>query len=123
MTLKTESKMKNEKGMEHYEKHRKYYGKATKMYFEKGFSYRHISKLIPVAATTIKYWCITFAEANGKKMRSKIYKTHKSDQSTPKLTGISDDIKSLQAEVARLQKELKDEKLRADAYDIMIDIA
>ncbi|MBK5202059.1 MAG: hypothetical protein JJE21_11105, partial [Spirochaetaceae bacterium] len=37
--------------------------------------------------------------------------------------GIPDDIKALQAEVARLQKELKDEKLRADAYDIMIDIA
>jgi len=29
----------------------------------------------------------------------------------------------LQAEVTRLHKELKDEKLRADAYDIMIDIA
>jgi len=56
-------------------------------------------------------------------MRSKIYKTHKSELRTPKLTGIPDDIKSLQSEVAMLQKELKDEKLRADVYDIMIDIA
>jgi len=115
--------MKKEKGMGYYEKHCKYYGKTIKMYFEEGFGYRRISKLIPVAATTIKYWCITFAEANGKKMRSKIYKTHKLAQSTPKLPVIPNDIKSLQAEVARLQKELKDEKLRADAYDIMIDIA
>jgi len=59
--------MKNEKGMGHYEKHRKYYGKVSKMYFEEGFSYRHISKLILVVATTVKYGGITFEEANGKK--------------------------------------------------------
>jgi len=67
MTLKTESKMKNKKGMGYLEKHCKYYWKTTKMYFEEGLSYRCINKLIPVAATTVKYWCITFAEANGKK--------------------------------------------------------
>ena len=115
--------MKNKKEMGYYDKHRKYYAKATKMYFEEGFGYRRISKLIPVAASTVKHWCITFAEVNCTKMRNKIYKTHKSDLRAPKPTGIPDDVKALQAEVTRLQKELKNEKLRADAYDIMIDIA
>jgi len=36
-------------------------------------------------------------------MRSKIHKTHESNQRTPKLTGIPDDIKAVQAEVARLR--------------------
>jgi transposase-like protein len=49
-------------GIGYHEKHRRYYAKATKLYFEKGLGYRRISKLIPVAATTIKRWCIIFAE-------------------------------------------------------------
>jgi hypothetical protein len=47
----------------------------------------------------------------------------KLNNKTPDSATIPDDIKALQAEVARLQKELKHEKLRADAYDTMIDIA
>jgi len=92
LTPKTELKIKNEKEMGYYERYRKYYAKATKMYFEEGFSYRPISKLIPVAATTIKHWCIIFAEANGIKMRNKIHKIHKSNLRTPKLTGFPYDI-------------------------------
>jgi hypothetical protein len=45
--------MKEEKAIGYYEKHRRYYAKATKLYFEKGLGYRRISKLIPVAVTTI----------------------------------------------------------------------
>lgn len=112
--------MKNGKTMGHYEKHRRYYAKVTKLYFEDGLGFLRISKLIPVAATTVKNWCITFAEENGIKMEKKVHKAQK-----PKLKAAdtSNDIKALQAEIARLQKELKREKLRADAYDTLIDIA
>lgn len=123
MTLKTESKMKEEKKLGNHEKQRRYYTKAAKLYFEKGFGYRRISKLIPVAATTIKRWCIIFAEENGITMERKVNAKPKLNKKTPDSTAIPDDIKALQAEVARLQKELKHEKLRADAYNTMIDIA
>ena len=36
---------------------------------------------------------------------------------------LPDDVKALQAELARVKEELRKEKLRADAYDTMIDIA
>lgn len=36
---------------------------------------------------------------------------------------LPEDVKELQAEVARLKKELRHEKMRADAYDMMIDLA
>src|SRR6056297_3567722 len=115
--------MKNGKTMGHYEKHRRYYAKVTKLYFEDGLGFLRISKLIPVAATTVKNWCITFAEENGIKMEKKVHKVQKPVLKRPESTGTPNDIKALQAEVARLQKELKREKLRADAYDTMIDIA
>jgi len=115
--------MKNGKEMGYHEKHRRYYAKVTKLYFEDGFVYLPISKLIPVAATKVKSWCITFAEENGIKMEKKAPKVQKPVLKTPESPGIPNDIKALQAEVAKLQKELKREKLHADAYDTMIDIA
>lgn len=94
------------------------------MYFEDGFGYRHINKLIPVAITTLKRWCDTFAEENGITMEKKVHKEQKKpDLKVPESTWFSNDIKSLQAEIAKLQKELRHEKQRADAYDAMIDIA
>ena len=36
---------------------------------------------------------------------------------------LPDDVQALQAELARVKEELRKEKLRADAYDTMIDIA
>ena len=36
---------------------------------------------------------------------------------------LPDDVKALQAELAKVKEELRKEKLRADAYDTMIDIA
>ena len=38
-------------------------------------------------------------------------------------TDLPEDVKALQEEVLRLKKELKQEKMRADAYDMMIDLA
>ena len=36
---------------------------------------------------------------------------------------LPEDVKALQAEIARLAQDLKYEKMRADAYDTMIDLA
>ena len=36
---------------------------------------------------------------------------------------LPDDVKALQAELLTVKEELRKEKLRADAYDTMIDIA
>ncbi|MGB4576860.1 MAG: hypothetical protein WBI06_08180 [Paludibacter sp.] len=56
-------------------------------------------------------------------MEKKVQKEKKPNPEVPESTGVPNDIAALQAEVAKLQKELKHEKLRADAYDTMIDIA
>lgn len=115
--------METEKGIGHHEKHRLYYSKAVKLYFTNGLGYVRISKIIPVSATTVKNWCITFAAENGITMEKKANEIRKRTTKTSASTEVPNDIKNLQAEVLRLQKELKQEKLRADAYDMMIDIA
>ncbi|MDD5498783.1 MAG: hypothetical protein PHI10_04805 [Dehalococcoidales bacterium] len=56
-------------------------------------------------------------------MDKKVHTVQKPDRNVPDSTDIPSEIKALQAEVAKLQKELKHEQLRADAYDTMIDIA
>lgn len=115
--------MKTEKGIGHHEKHRLYFSRVINLYFTNGMGYLRISKIIPVSATTVKKWCITFAAENGITMEKRSNEIRKRTTKTSASTEVPNDIKNLQAEVLRLQKELKQQKLRADVYDKMIDIA
>ncbi|MCX6309390.1 MAG: transposase [Bacteroidia bacterium] len=114
--------MDNEKKSRTREVHRRYYAKVTRMYYEDRLTHRRISQLIPVSLATVQRWCATFASENGVVIEKQVIMlTQKPKLAKP--IAQPNDVKSLQAEVARLQKALKDEKLRADAYDKMIDIA
>lgn len=115
--------MKKVKKNEFHDKHSLYYAKVVKLYFNDGFGYLRISKILPVSPTTVKKWCITFAEENGLKMERRVIDMGKSTHKTGASKDVPKDVKSLYAEVLRLEKDLKKERLRADAYDTMIDIA
>lgn len=106
----------------YYEKHRKYYDRAVRMYFEEGFEYRRIRKPIPVAVTTLARWCDTFAKENGITMEMKVLRKKSLAPLEPDIVGVVDDIEFLKAEVSRL-RALKQEQLRADAFEAMIDVA
>lgn len=93
------------------------------MYFEEGLGYRRISKLIPVAVTTLARWCDTFAKENGITMEKKVPGKKSPAPLEPDIAGVADDVAFLKAEVSRLRKALKQEQLRADAFDAMIDVA
>ena len=102
-----------------------YYQKVINMYYQEGLSSCHIAKIIPVSRTTVKRWIAIFAEENPHKTP---IMNKRSPQSEPQVArepqkGLPEDVQALQAEVARLKKELRHEKMRADAYDMMIDLA
>lgn len=102
-----------------------YYQKAVDMYYNEGLSYRHIAKIIPVSKTTVMRWIANFAEENPHKapiMNKRLPKLEPQVAQEPQKE-LPEDVKELQAEVARLKKELRHEKMRADAYDMMIDLA
>lgn len=107
------------------EKVAKYYDKVIETRLRTGYSANKLEKLFPVSKRTIRRWIANFAEDNpevpimGKRTVSQkpIIVESGPRQELP------DDVKALQAELAKVKEELRKEKLRADAYDTMIDIA
>ena len=89
------------------------YDEAIRLYYEDQLCGAHIGKKLGVSSSTIYGWLHNFAAAN-----PEIHAQMKKDTGpTP------EDYAKLQAEVARLQKALKDANMRAEFYDTMIDVA
>jgi transposase len=110
---------------------KQYLPKVLHLYFEEGMSYRSISKILPVSFASIGYWIRTFAKEYKSKTEimeaiSNLDKSSReqSGKATDKSnSGSSKDTASLESELANLKEELKYQRLRADAYDEMINVA
>ena len=107
------------------EKRDKYYGLVTDMYFKDGASITAISKRISTPRNTIRRWIRNFAEENAIEMPTKTYCKHYDKQTyRSDIQSMAEgDTKALKAEIMRLEKELKREKLRADLNDEIINVA
>ena len=102
-----------------------YYEEAVNLCVKEGLSIRGISKIIPVGKSTIAKWIANFAEDNphiASIMKKRSTKQAPQIEQEPR-ADLLEDMKALQEEVLRLKKELRHEKMRADAYDMMIDLA
>ena len=102
-----------------------YYEQAIDLYYKEGLSVRRIAKIIPVSKTTVMRWIANFAVDYPQEapIMKKRYIKPEHQVEPESRTDLPEDVKALQAEVLRLKKELKQEKMRADAYDMMIDLA
>lgn len=102
-----------------------YYDKVIAARLQHGYSSRRLSKLFPLSKHTIQRWIANFAEDNPEvPIMGKRTKSQKPISVEPEpRQELPDDVKALQAELAKVKEELRKEKLRADAYDTMIDIA
>ena len=92
---------------------------------ENGYGETRISRILPVGHSTVSRWIANFAAENDVKpirMPKSKKQIHKPIQSPSSIQQDSDS-HFLRAEVSRLQAQLKHEKLRADAYDEMINVA
>ena len=91
----------------------RYIDEAIRLYYEERWGYGCIGKKLGISPSTVAHWISIFAETN-----PEIHEQMKKDTTpTPK------DYAKLQAEVARLQKALKTEHMRAELYNKMIDVA
>ncbi|MDR0737741.1 MAG: transposase [Prevotellaceae bacterium] len=110
---------------------RQYLSKVLHLYFEEGMGYRSISEIIPVSFASIGYWIRTFAKEYKSKTEimeaiSNLDKSSREESKKAKdnaNTSSSKDTDFLEAELASLKEELKYQRLRADAYDEMINVA
>ena len=104
-----------------------YFDIAMDLYFHKGVGATQIIRQIPISRSMLYRWIAKFAEANGLKKSSDMSKNTAKGQ--PKSTlqegqsGSTDDVQVLRARIEELEEQLRHEKMRAEAYNTMIDIA
>lgn len=116
--------------------------KAVQMHMESGYTLECISKIFGSSKSTIWRWINNFAEENAKEKKSMNESHPQSDAPNDTLAVVSlskkednelssdtDTISmvvaqsSAEEELVRLRQLLQKEKLRADAYEEMIDVA
>lgn len=105
----------------HTKKQLLYFDEVIRLHREYGYGEDRISKILPIGHATVSRWISIFAADNKEKSvrmkKRKPYREVISSATNPV------DIKTLEREVIRLQAQLKQESLRADAYDEMINVA
>ena len=107
------------------QKKEQYYDKVIEARLLNGYSVRRLTKIFPLSKHTIERWIANFAEDNPEVpiMGKRVAKPRPVIVEPEQRQELPDDVQALQAELARVKEELRKEKLRADAYDTMIDIA
>jgi transposase len=110
----------------HTNKQKQYLEEVIKLHYEKGYGEYRISRILPIGHSTVSRWLRIFAAENVDKsvqMSRTKSKPQTQPQPTPSWSSSVNEIKELQAEVVRLEAELKQARLRADAYDAMNNVA
>ena len=109
------------------EKQRLYYDKVISLYRDKHMGRTRIEKIIPVSSWTISEWIRNFVAENPsyKSLRMKQAEERRKKKAVLESVDspVPSDMDSLKAEVARLRKALKDESIRADLYNEIINVA
>lgn len=102
----------------HTQKMEMYYEKVVEMH-QKGCSPSTISKKINLDSDTIRRWIRNFAAEN----KPNVPTMKNTEVADNKMSEHHDDIKELKEKIRQLEKELKHERLRADVYDELINVA
>ena len=113
-------------------KREKYYEEVIRLHFEKGYGEDRIAKILPIGHTTVGRWIANFVAENKhnpdfnamrkKKQKAAPREQHKAEHQESSLDD-KDEVAKLKSEIEQLRKELDFERLRATAYNTMIDIA
>lgn len=92
---------------------------------QKGYSLKRISEELPVSMSAIQRWIVKFAPEYQSILLTNMAGKHsgKHKEQPEVIVSQQDDVKALQAEIKRLQKQLEMAEIRAEVYDKMIDIA
>ena len=100
----------------------KYFDEVIRLHYEEGYGEDRIASILPVGHTTVSRWIAIFASRQGEVPRRNekselMEKERKEGQSTPE-----DELRELKRSYAKLQIELRKERMRADLLDEMINV-
>lgn len=110
---------------------KQYLSKALHLYFEEGMCYRSISEILPISFACVGYWIRNFAKQYDSKTAIMDAISKLDEYSDKGFISVKDsnnqvttkEADSLKMELTKLKEELKYQRLRADAYDEMINVA
>ena len=100
----------------------KYFDEVIRLHYEEGYGEDRIASILPVGHTTVSRWIAIFASQQGevprRNERAESMETKwKEGQSSPE-----DELRELRRSYAKLQLELRKERMRADLLDEMINV-
>ena len=107
------------------EKQLKYFDEVIRLHFEEGYGEDRISSILPIGHTTVSRWISIFVSSKGKAIiREDMSKKVENKVSmSSKLSKDAEELLRLRRENSELTRQLRYEKMRADAYDEMINVA
>lgn len=114
----------------------KYFDEVMRLYYEEGYSQSKIASVLPVGLTTVWRWIGIFESQGGdvprcveqqeemrrKEEKPKVGLDEPLQDSGDELTGLEAELRELRVANARLQMELRRERMRADVLDEMINV-
>ena len=109
------------------EKQRLYYDKVIALYRDKHMGRKSIEKIIPVSNWTISEWIRNFVAENPSYKSERMKQAEERRKKKAVLESVDSpvpsDLQSLKAEVSRLRKALREESMRAELYNEIINVA
>ena len=110
----------------HTTKQIKYFNQVMDLYFNEGYSPYKIAKMLSMSKTTVYRWITIFAEENNISTSARMKKKNqKPAETTSEITSesICTTEQELNAKIRRLEKELLQAQIKAEALDEMINVA
>lgn len=107
------------------EKQLKYFDEVIRLHFEEGYGEDRISSILPVGHTTVSRWISIFVSSKGKAITREDMSKKVGNKASisSKLSKDAEELLRLRRENSELTRQLRYEKMRADAYDEMINVA
>ena len=109
------------------EKQRLYYDKVISLYRDNHMGRHRIEKIIPVSNYTISEWIRNFVAENPSYKSERMKQAEERRKKKAVLESVDSpvpsDLQSLKAEVSRLRKALREESMRAELYNEIINVA
>ena len=100
----------------------RYFDEVIRLHYEKGYGKDRIASILPVGRTTASRWIAIFASEHGDVPRSKDKKEAMEKKNEERQQSPEAELRELKAAYAKLRKELRRERMRADLLDEMIKV-
>ena len=100
----------------------KYFDEVIRLHYEEGYGEDRIASLLPVGHTTVSRWISIFASQGGEVPRRKESHEEMGKEQGGVQKSPEEELRELKRSYAKLEKELRKERMRADILDEMINV-